>query len=113
MLPVAPQATRSPAIGAPRVPGGVAGRRTGIILGVTGVRAELSSISSSLGDLTRRVSTLAEEVRGPSGRQGAGGADDGADASGSELASELFTVERSLKGALRRLERVAAAGRRG
>jgi len=64
-----------------------------------------------LSDLTQRVSTLAEQVRVPAGT--GPGADADADPSGSELSSELFTVERSLKGALRRLERVAAAGRRG
>lgn len=69
---------------------------------MTPARAELSSIASSLGELVRRVSALAED---------AGRADPGDPASGADLANDLFDVERSLKGALRRLER-AAAGRR-
>lgn len=57
---------------------------------MSAVRAELSSISSTLADLTRRVTSLAEHAR---------------DAQEPDLAAELFTVERGLNGALRRLER--------
>ena len=53
-------------------------------------RAELSSLASTLTEVTRRVTGLAEQAR-------AEGDDD--------VAHELFTVERSLRGALRRLER--------
>jgi len=73
-------------------------------LGVTAVRAELSSISSTLDDLTRRVSALAERARDPD-EAGEGGS------TGADLATELFAVERSLRGALRRLERAAGTGR--
>jgi hypothetical protein len=55
-------------------------------------RAELSSLASSLAELTKRVSALAEQARD-------GGEED--------LAAELFGVERSLNGALRRLDRAA------
>ena len=58
-------------------------------------RAELSTISSTLEEVARRVTALAEQAR------------DGGD---HDLAAELFTVERSLRGALRRLER-SAGGR--
>ena len=63
---------------------------------VATTRAELSSITSTLTDLARRVTVLAERSR------------DGADA---DLAAELFAVERDLRGALRRLERASAEGR--
>jgi len=53
-------------------------------------RGELSSLSSTLDELTRRVTALAEGAR---------------DAGDEELAVELFAVERSLAGALRRLLR--------
>ncbi|MGH9108564.1 MAG: hypothetical protein ACRDY3_03695 [Acidimicrobiales bacterium] len=56
------------------------------------VRAELSSLASSLTELTRRVTALAEHARS---------------AGDAETANELFTVERALNGALRRLERAA------
>lgn len=59
-------------------------------------RAELSSLTASLDELTRRVTAMAEAARA--------GQDD-------ELASDLFAVERSLTGALRRLGRLAE-GRR-
>lgn len=104
MLPPWSEASRYAA--GPRRRGGVAGGAAGIISAMTTVRAELSSISTTLGDLTRRVSALAEQAR----RAGTGGDGDGG-AAGGDLAAELFTVERSLKGALRRLER-AADGRR-
>lgn len=71
---------------------------------MTAVRAELSSISSTLDDLTRRVSALAERARDPD-EAGEGGS------TGADLATELFAVERSLRGALRRLERAAGTGR--
>lgn len=56
-------------------------------------RAELSSLTSALADLTRRVAAMAETA--------ASGRDD-------ELSSELFAVERALRGAGRRLERLIA-----
>jgi hypothetical protein len=56
-------------------------------------RAELSSLASTLTELNRRVTSLAEQAR-------AGGDDD--------LAAELFGVERALTGALRRLGRLEA-----
>ena len=78
--------------GAPMLPGAM---RTPIPLGhhrdVT-QRAELSSLASSLDELTRRVTALAEQSR-------ASGTD--------ELTAELFAVERALTGALRRLGRMA------
>ena len=54
-------------------------------------RGELSSITSTLDELTRRVTALAEQAR-------ANEEDD--------LAAELFGVERALTGALRRLGRL-------
>jgi hypothetical protein len=54
--------------------------------------AELSSLSSTLQELHDRVSTMAETAQG-------GGNED--------MARELFAVERSLDGALRRLRRFA------
>jgi hypothetical protein len=56
-------------------------------------RAELSSLSSTLDELTRRVSALAEEAAG---------------ADQDDLATELFGIERALTGALRRLQKLAA-----
>jgi len=53
-------------------------------------RAELGSLATTLEELTRRVSALAEGV-GPDEE---------------EVAAELFGVERSLAGALRRLRRL-------
>lgn len=55
-------------------------------------RAELSSLASSLDELTRRVTALAEDAR---------------ETKQEELAGELFGVERALHGALRRLGRLA------
>ena len=55
--------------------------------------AELSSIASSLHDLTFRISTLAEKY-----------SSEGKD----ELAHELFEVERALLGGNRRLQKVVA-----
>ncbi|HUZ11008.1 MAG TPA: hypothetical protein VMU76_12660 [Acidimicrobiales bacterium] len=60
-----------------------------------GPRAELSALHTSLDELLRRVTALAEQARAE---------DD------ENLASELFTVERSLNGALRRLRRAAQSG---
>jgi hypothetical protein len=54
-------------------------------------RGELSSLTSTLDELTRRVTALAEQAR-------ANEQDD--------VASELFGVERALTGALRRLGRL-------
>jgi hypothetical protein len=56
-------------------------------------RGELSSLTSTLDELTRRVTALAEQAR----------ADEQED-----LAAELFGVERALTGALRRLGRLSA-----
>lgn len=53
--------------------------------------AELSSLTSALSELTRRLASLAEAA--------AGGRDE-------ELSAELFAVERALRGAQRRLERL-------
>lgn len=64
---------------------------------MSAVRAELSSISSTLSELTRRVTALAEQAR---------------DEQDADLAAELFSVERGLNGALRRLQR-ATTGDRG
>jgi hypothetical protein len=56
--------------------------------------AELSSLSSTLKELHDRVSSMAETAQ----------------ASGNEdMARELFAVERSLSGALRRLRRFSQA----
>lgn len=73
------------------------GRARGIIHAMSDARAELSSITSSLTDLNRRITALAEQAR------------DGGDA---DLAAELFSVERGLAGALRRLERTTGDERR-
>lgn len=54
-------------------------------------RAELSSVTTSLDELTRRVATIAESA-----------ADDDTD----PLAVELYEVERTLQGAHRRLVRI-------
>jgi hypothetical protein len=58
--------------------------------------AELSSMSSTLDELTRRVSALAEEA---------------AAADQDDLATELFGIERALTGALRRLRKLAETPR--
>lgn len=73
------------------------GATGGIIEVMSVVRAELSSITSTLSDVTRRVTVLAEQAR------------DGGDA---DLAADLFSVERGLAGALRRLDRAAGEDRR-
>jgi hypothetical protein len=54
------------------------------------IRAEISSLSTTLEELTRRVSSLA----------------DVAQSEDEEAAMELFGVERSLSGALRRLRKL-------
>jgi hypothetical protein len=56
--------------------------------------AELSSLVSSLEELSRRVTALAEEAQ---------------TSRDEEMATELFAVERSMTAALRRLRRVAVA----
>jgi hypothetical protein len=56
------------------------------------VRPELSTLASTLDEVTRRVSALAEQTR---------------DAGDEALAAELFGVERALTGALRRLSRLS------
>ncbi|HEY7947824.1 MAG TPA: hypothetical protein VID75_09110 [Acidimicrobiales bacterium] len=57
-------------------------------------RAELSSVVTALGELTRRVVTAADQA---------------ASEHEDDVAAELFSVERSLKGAARRLERLATS----
>ncbi|HTX62111.1 MAG TPA: hypothetical protein VMD28_00625 [Acidimicrobiales bacterium] len=59
-------------------------------------RAELSSITSTLTELTRRVTAIAEHSR---------------EAGEPDLAAALFTIERDLRGALRRLERASSESR--
>ena len=59
-------------------------------------RSELSSIASSLDQIARRVTALAD----------AAGA-----AKRDELATNLIAVERALVGAVRRLERLLVGGR--
>ena len=56
-------------------------------------RGELSSINSTLDELTRRVTALAEQAQSREE---------------DDLAAELFGVERALTGALRRLGRLSA-----
>ncbi|MGH8979986.1 MAG: hypothetical protein ACRDWE_03040 [Acidimicrobiales bacterium] len=63
---------------------------------MSAVRAELSSITSTLRELTRRVTALSEQAR---------------DADEADLAAELFAVERALSGALRRLGRTTGGDR--
>ena len=57
------------------------------------VRAELSSLTSTLTELTRRVVDLAESAR-----------DDG----DAETANDLFGVERALREAIRRIGRIGS-----
>lgn len=57
-------------------------------------RAELSSIASQIGDLTARVVTVAKRHQGTPRE---------------DLSNDLYEVERSLRTALRRLERTARA----
>jgi hypothetical protein len=59
--------------------------------------AELSSVATALDELTRRLVTIAD--------QAASEHDD-------ESAAELFAVERALKGAGRRLQRLTSPGTR-
>ena len=61
------------------------------IIGAMASRAEIGSLATTLAELTRRVSLRAE----------------GANADDEETATELFGVERSLSGALRRLRKLA------
>ncbi|HZU79389.1 MAG TPA: hypothetical protein VE991_05695 [Acidimicrobiales bacterium] len=64
---------------------------------MSAAHAELSSLSSALADLTRRVAGIAEQASSDK--------DD-------ELSTELFAVERALRGAGRRLERLNSIRRR-
>ncbi|MDA8274431.1 MAG: hypothetical protein M0029_03520 [Actinomycetota bacterium] len=57
-------------------------------------RAELSSLSSALTDVTRRITAEAEAARS---------------AADEDAAHELFAVERALVGAGRRLQRLLAS----
>jgi len=56
--------------------------------------AELSSMASSLDQITRRVGAMAEKAN-----------DDGEET----VSGELFSVERALQGATRRLERLLSS----
>jgi hypothetical protein len=56
--------------------------------------AELSSIASSLDQITRRVGSMAEHA-----------SEDGEDT----VSGELFSVERALQGATRRLQRLVGS----
>lgn len=60
-------------------------------------RSELSSITTALAELTRRVASIAETAQTDKDE---------------ELASELFAVERALRAAARRLGRLAGRHRR-
>lgn len=59
-------------------------------------RAELSSLATAMADITRRVAGIAEAAESDKDE---------------ELAGELFAVERSLRGAGRRLERLTTRRR--
>jgi hypothetical protein len=59
--------------------------------------AELSSVTSALTDLTRRVGTMADQA---AARQE------------DDVAADLFAVERALTGATRRLTRLTTPSRR-
>ena len=59
--------------------------------------AELSSLATALTELTRRVAGIAEQA---------------ASTRDEELSSELFAVERALRGAGRRLQRLTTPRRR-
>jgi hypothetical protein len=65
------------------------------MIGAMATRSEIGSLATTLDELTRRVSTLAEA----------------ANANDEDTAVELFGVERSLSGALRRLRKLAEPGR--
>jgi hypothetical protein len=80
----------------PGTPSRACADRVGHHACVATARAELSSIASTLTDLSQRVTALAERSR------------DGGEA---DLAAELFAVERDLRGALRRLSRASSEGR--
>lgn len=58
-------------------------------------RPELSSVSTALDELTKRLSAMADAS--------AGGEED--------LSVELFEIERSLRGAQRRLQKLVTGGR--
>ncbi len=60
-------------------------------------RAELSSLSTALAELTRRVGDMADRASADRDE---------------ESATELFAVERALTGAGRRLDRLVGPGRR-
>ncbi len=72
-------------------------RRSAMITAVALPVAELSSVASALDDLTKRVTDIARRA-----------ADEGEDS-----ASELFAAERALRGAQRRLAKLATPSRRG
>ena len=59
-------------------------------------RAELSSLTTALAELTRRLASMAETA---------------AERRDDELSGELFAVERALRAAIRRLERLHAGQR--
>jgi hypothetical protein len=70
--------------------------RSAMITSVTLPVAELSSVASALDELTRRVTEIARRA-----------ADEGDDS-----ATELFAAERALRGAQRRLAKLATPPRR-
>jgi hypothetical protein len=59
-------------------------------------RPELSSVSTALDELTKRLSAMADASAGEK----------------SDMSGELFEIERSLRGAQRRLQRLVSGTRR-
>jgi hypothetical protein len=78
-----------------RAEGGRYERRSAMIVSVGLPAAELSSLASALEDLTNRISEIAQRA-----------ADDQ-----DESATELFAAERALKGAQRRIAKLATPPR--
>jgi hypothetical protein len=62
------------------------------MIGGVSEHAEISTLSTTLEELTKRVTALADAA---------------ADVQNDELATELFGIERALSGALRRLRRLS------
>jgi hypothetical protein len=58
-------------------------------------RPELSSVSTALDELTKRLSTMADASAGEQ----------------SDMSVELFEIERSLRGAQRRLQKLVSGSR--
>lgn len=59
-------------------------------------RPELSSVSTALDELTKRLSAMADAAVGEK----------------QDISVELFEIERSLRGAQRRLQKLVTGGRR-